>query len=757
MKRTNPDQPPFLSWCMIVRGRFDHDAELLEGCLKSLRARTPNAELVLIDTMSPHQGFIEVAQRYADHWEQWTGPRGDWTTDMHAFDDAAAARQRSFELAHGVWRGVIDHDEEIVGPETAQRLLKLNAKLDGAVPIGKGTTIIGGANETFGFEDYIKMIVKAAPETAYFTAPCLYRLQLNGDFAKKMNGAKCLPSPAEWPDDVGIASIWENAKTKIVKWGNKPEGDWYWREPGHEVLVPRDLNWKESPVHLNKLLYVHRKLFSAEEDRYSTERHFKILYDNYLKGERSSRNLLYLANFSLSLCPHMEAQFLSDAHRAAVLPMERTRALIELGNYATRSGLYHDAREAYGGAVQFRGDLPDPWLAGAASALYFEDWAWAVDWYMEAMKRQVGPDSMITPRDHTLLTPIMCASALLRVSREQIKRGLHSQAEANLNAATTMVKDACGHPAVGPDFIEMSAHLTCVEQELNAQRAAIGLYNLWHFLINNDETQKAAELIKTAPYLLEDHPLVLEMDEWAQPIRKHLTDITAYRHHYHDELGAVATIEEGYKGNLVRIRATIEWLKKHHPNGDIFELGPFDGMVGVPVLRELPGCTYTAVDASQKPIDRFHEVAKRLVPDGDTRLKTMIGTEATLAKMLGTDDKPIKQFDAVIFMEVIEHVQKPIEALKNVTALCKPGGTLVVSTPWGAYDRGHPANTATGEPRDHRGHVRAITAREMYQWCKEAKIEIIELRRVDGDYGIGDTLVMFGTPRRRQQVAQETT
>src|SRR3972149_2887832 len=43
---------PFLSWCLIAR----NCAKTLEATLKSLRERTPEAEIVVVDTMSGDGG-----------------------------------------------------------------------------------------------------------------------------------------------------------------------------------------------------------------------------------------------------------------------------------------------------------------------------------------------------------------------------------------------------------------------------------------------------------------------------------------------------------------------------------------------------------------------------------------------------------------------------------------------------------------------------------------------------------------------------
>ncbi len=59
-------------------------------------------------------------------------------------------------------------------------------------------------------------------------------------------------------------------------------------------------------------------------------------------------------------------------------------------------------------------------------------------------------------------------------------------------------------------------------------------------------------------------------------------------------------------------------------------------------------------------------------------------------KLLGTDivgnwgdvvDSPLAPFDAVAAIEVVEHVDRPLELLRRGLSALKPGGILVVSTP----------------------------------------------------------------------------
>jgi 2-polyprenyl-3-methyl-5-hydroxy-6-metoxy-1,4-benzoquinol methylase len=70
--------------------------------------------------------------------------------------------------------------------------------------------------------------------------------------------------------------------------------------------------------------------------------------------------------------------------------------------------------------------------------------------------------------------------------------------------------------------------------------------------------------------------------------------------------------------------------------------------------------------------------------------------DPTLPERLGT-------FDTIISFETIEHIEQEQRFLENVYRLLKPGGTLVMSTPFG-QGRGMPTNAAY--------HVHQLTEKE---------------------------------------------
>jgi 2-polyprenyl-6-hydroxyphenyl methylase/3-demethylubiquinone-9 3-methyltransferase len=92
-------------------------------------------------------------------------------------------------------------------------------------------------------------------------------------------------------------------------------------------------------------------------------------------------------------------------------------------------------------------------------------------------------------------------------------------------------------------------------------------------------------------------------------------------------------------------------------------------------------------------------------------------------------------FDAVVSLEVIEHLYDPRAFAKNVFAALKPGGVLVLSTPYHGYLK-NLALALTGAMDAHftalwpNGHIKFWSMRTLGQLLREAGFENIEFDRV---------------------------
>jgi len=84
--------------------------------------------------------------------------------------------------------------------------------------------------------------------------------------------------------------------------------------------------------------------------------------------------------------------------------------------------------------------------------------------------------------------------------------------------------------------------------------------------------------------------------------------------------------------------------------------------------------------------------------------------------------EPDASFDAILCVEVLEHLPDPIKALRELTRLLKPGGTLIVTAPFCALTHFAPYFYQTGY------------SRYFYEyWFRELGLEIVELKE-NGNY-----------------------
>lgn len=669
---------PFLSWCMIVR----NTEKTLEATLKSLRERTPRAEIVIVDTCSSDR-TVEIAKKYADVFEVYKGPRGDWDSSMLAFDDAAAARNFSFSLASGSWIGWIDSDDVLPGPEEAEKLLKEN----GRWRPGKEAKMNGVDSSTpITLEAALQAIHEGHPDVGAIWAPYLYRRNSDG-------------TAAEWQE-----------RERFVR----NDGSYKWQGAGHEILAPVDPNRAPRIASFASLLFVHMKEWNAGDLQFSVGRHYNALIQQYDNGDRSARTCLYLENFSRGICPWRRGEFLKEAYEHSYTRLDRMRSLIRAGEYAAENGFFLDALEAFAGAQAIRPDLPDPWVHGAAALERAEDWVRAAEWYEKAISLPPNMiEGLVNPRDLIIGFRYRASECWRRAMQDQIRARDESGAKTAAAHRLALISAAAKSDAAGPDKDGLTGLANFAENDAAALDRLDDIRRLHDWLVRNEETEKAARLVDLIPHVLEDHPGVLDLRAWADRVKRHLSDRTAYKEFYNSPEAGAKFIEDPFdpRVQVARVKFLIDWIRENKPGARVLEIGCFDGSVGIPLLRACPDVTYVGVDVMKEALSRFQERAEKEGLAG--RLQLQEGFEY---------DGPCL-FDVIVFYEIIEHVPDTKGALRDLFARLRMGGVIFVSTPWGACDRGHPS---IAPDRDPRGHVRAMTAWELYSDTSE-KYRILEM------------------------------
>jgi 2-polyprenyl-3-methyl-5-hydroxy-6-metoxy-1,4-benzoquinol methylase len=169
----------------------------------------------------------------------------------------------------------------------------------------------------------------------------------------------------------------------------------------------------------------------------------------------------------------------------------------------------------------------------------------------------------------------------------------------------------------------------------------------------------------------------------------------------------------------------------------VLDLACNDGILAQALSEVGSGFEYTGIDLSQACIDRARarglgraEFACGSILDlGRTPERLSSATVAT---------EPAS-YQLVVMFEVLEHVLEPERFLNNAYSMVAPGGSLMVSTPLGAVERGELPHWDRVEPK---GHIWAFTDKEFTNM----------LEALDGAQGVqvvlGGDGVMIGTVTR---------
>lgn len=727
--QNNPE--PYLSWVITVRNA----EKTLEATLKSIRERTPRAEIVIVDTCSS-DSTVEISKKYADVWVEYKGPKGTWDTLIPAVDDMAAARQFSFEQAHGRWRVWADADDRIVGGAEAQRYLEINGRWrpkqkgrkvaddpEASSATASGLDSIRGEDGHLDLEDFLRWLEKNRPDVTMIWCPYLYQR-----------------------DEKDNALSWLE-RERFVRWDSPPK--FRWAEPAHEILVPIG-SYRPIRIDLPHLLWVHEKKWTGEEFNYSYKRHSAIMLKQYEEGDITFRRCRYLSGFAQVFWPHRQLEFLNKAHEVAFTALDRYRALIALGCYYAGRGLYVDAQERFGAAFEIRSDLPDAFYAAAQVAYESEDFTKAVLWLRRGVALELGNESEVNPRDHAVKYPTLLSMALQRIAEDNAKvpaPEIQSIALGLFQEAAEIAGTVRNKMEVGGDAIEAQSYFLRARNKWLGQKALMALKEVKDFLLNNDEPQKALALLDAFPHTADNHPVKMEMEAFAKKLRKHISDPQAYSDFYNSALETgymtMPPANYLYENSHYRVRWIVDYIKQavgtHTPITapiTVADIGSCDGIVGIPLLLTCPeGIQYSAYDVNKAGLDAF----KGLLDHHNIKWR---GSES-IKLIQERYPAHTERFDVVIVGEIIEHVPDPVAWLKEIKAHLKTNGVLLCTTPWGGFDEGHPPPmTGLGTPRDERGHLRAYSPWAAYKDVKDTGYQVQELAHIGSPTNLGHAMVI---------------
>jgi|GEM_PF-430905 len=130
----------------------------------------------------------------------------------------------------------------------------------------------------------------------------------------------------------------------------------------------------------------------------------------------------------------------------------------------------------------------------------------------------------------------------------------------------------------------------------------------------------------------------------------------------------------GGKDTVEKTRARLHWMAGCAVGQRVLDVGCSEGMLAILLARE--GFEVTGVDINDQAIAFAQELLAREAPEVRQRVRFVAANVTTL-------DPPSERYDCLILGEVIEHVLNPELFLERCLAHLRPGGRLILTTPFG--------------------------------------------------------------------------
>lgn len=604
-----------------------------------------------------------------------TVERGEWR------DDFAWARERSFDLArasgdHG-WLLWLDDDDEIVGGEHLRTLAaRAHPTVDGFV--------------------------------------FLY------EYAHDERG-QC------------VCQLWRERLTRADR-------GFYWANPVHEVLVIDGRVPTLELVPAEVARYIHRR----PAGRYAPTRNLEILRAAEARatdaGEQPDpRTLAYLGTETLS---HNDPQAAIGyferylTHPDAQAPNdERMQTFHKLAIALRLLGAVDDAIAVELQALKERDDWGETFAGLMEAYVQKGNWGAAERWAKRLL--QVGiPSSMM------ILNPLEFGFLpLVRLSEACANQGRLAEAIEWIDRAAAR---APGNPLVA----EHRANLERAKMEADVVSAVLLLRET---LVRHDENAKALQLVESVPYGIQDHPAIVKARADQRAMCRHLTDPEEYERWYRDEpkestvgdelvpeaaanFHRVGFLERGLeaqekllgrKPRLLDVGCNDFWMGAYFRTKgyevDGIELNRRAFEIALERAARFGAADSTIVHGNLHDAPRLLTEAKRervVCPRcGETHLRRDVAYKAPCGVEVSVyRELPPPLYDAVSMFEVLEHVPDVAATLDVLERLVVPGGRIYLSTPDGAYEKGHLNYWHVVEPK---GHLRALPANEFVRLLDE--------------------------------------
>lgn len=176
--------------------------------------------------------------------------------------------------------------------------------------------------------------------------------------------------------------------------------------------------------------------------------------------------------------------------------------------------------------------------------------------------------------------------------------------------------------------------------------------------------------------------------------------------------------------------------EQHHESLRVLDYGCAHGHYMMPLAKLFPSSRFTGVDVSERAIGAALKWAQR---DNVTNVELHIGGQevfdniGTLCPLVYDEDsiqydgnaaiakKAHRElFDVVIAGEVVEHVPDWMDLLERFRSVLKPGGLLIVTTPYGRWEW-----QGTEAFREAREHLHHFERQDIVEICGRNPVQIL--------------------------------
>jgi 2-polyprenyl-3-methyl-5-hydroxy-6-metoxy-1,4-benzoquinol methylase len=230
---------------------------------------------------------------------------------------------------------------------------------------------------------------------------------------------------------------------------------------------------------------------------------------------------------------------------------------------------------------------------------------------------------------------------------------------------------------------------------------------LWKQLMLHEEHLNARFFLRSLPWEIRNSESVIEMTSITDKCLAHV-----------DDESIMQKIYLGYGGIGARpLPNDIDPNDQHYPRWDfavnnvgdakyVLEIGCNDGWLTNRLGLKYPDKLICGVDCNDKAISYAESEAIRWSTNSKHQVVEFYGHHVPL----GTWPS---QYDVVILFEVYEHVVDVQKLLNHAISFLRPGGKLLLSTPYGSWARGFPMTWAT-KWNSMKEHLRAPIPEEVF-------------------------------------------